>query len=142
MNFKCVDNVIYRYIRFVCDIFLLSVLLVIPGHSAESCHGSDTTADNVSLWSGETEADEGLEVSQQMMDNLLHGAGTQLENEELLMGISRRLQTALEKMLMAINDTTNQVQALLVKWPGINVPLDTCLTVYGTFCSLGNSYSV
>ncbi|XP_035849224.1 A-kinase anchor protein 9 isoform X4 [Sander lucioperca] len=80
------------------------------GHSAESCHGSDTTADNVSLWSGETEADEGLEVSQQMMDNLLHGAGTQLENEELLMGISRRLQTALEKMLMAINDTTNQLE--------------------------------
>ncbi|XP_028452592.1 A-kinase anchor protein 9 isoform X4 [Perca flavescens] len=80
------------------------------GHSSESCHGSETAADNLSLWSGETEADDGLEVSQQMMDNLLHGAGTQLENEELLMGISRRLQTALEKMLMAINDTTNQLE--------------------------------
>ncbi|KAF1381707.1 hypothetical protein PFLUV_G00156800 [Perca fluviatilis] len=80
------------------------------GHSAESCHGSETATDNLSLWSRETEADEGLEVSQQMMDNLLHGAGTQLENEELLMGISRRLQTALEKMLMAINDTTNQLE--------------------------------
>uniref|UniRef100_A0A8P4KIH0 Pericentrin/AKAP-450 centrosomal targeting domain-containing protein n=1 Tax=Dicentrarchus labrax TaxID=13489 RepID=A0A8P4KIH0_DICLA len=84
--------------------------LVIPGHSAESFPGSETGTDNVSLWSGETEADEGLEVSQQMMESLLLGAGTQLENEEYLMGISSRLQTALEKMLMAITDTTNQLE--------------------------------
>lgn len=83
---------------------------VTPGHSAESCQGSETGADDVSTWSGETDADEGLEVSQQLMDSLLQGAGTQLENEEYLMGISRRLQTALEKMLMAITDTTNKVQ--------------------------------
>ncbi|XP_054461660.1 A-kinase anchor protein 9 isoform X3 [Anoplopoma fimbria] len=77
------------------------------GHSAESCQGSETAADDVSLWSGETEADDGLE---QMMERLLLGAGTQLENEEYLMGISSRLQTALEKMLMAITDTTNQLE--------------------------------
>ncbi len=99
---KSVDNVIY--IRCVSEMFLLS------GHSAESFQGSETGADNVSLWSGETETDEGLEVSQQMMESLLLGAGTQLENEEYLMGISIRLQTALQKMLMAITDTTNQVQ--------------------------------
>ncbi|XP_045915257.1 A-kinase anchor protein 9 isoform X4 [Micropterus dolomieu] len=80
------------------------------GHSPESCQGSESGPDDVSLWSGETEADEGLEMSQQMMENLLLGAGTQLENEEYLMGISSRLQTALEKMLMAITDTTNQLE--------------------------------
>ncbi|KAM7373294.1 hypothetical protein PAMP_008158 [Pampus punctatissimus] len=80
------------------------------GHSTESCQGSETGGDNVSVWSGETDADEGLEVSQQLMDSLLRGAGTQLENEEYLMGISSRLQTALEKMLMAITDTTNQLE--------------------------------
>uniref|UniRef100_A0A3B4UKF2 Pericentrin/AKAP-450 centrosomal targeting domain-containing protein n=1 Tax=Seriola dumerili TaxID=41447 RepID=A0A3B4UKF2_SERDU len=94
----------------VCDAFLLSVPLVTPGHSAESWHSSDTSADDMSLWSGETEAHESLEVSQQMMDSLLLGAGTQLENEEYLMGISSRLQTALEKMLMTITDTTNQLE--------------------------------
>ncbi|XP_030003529.1 A-kinase anchor protein 9 [Sphaeramia orbicularis] len=80
------------------------------GHSAESCPASETGADDLSMWSAETEADEGLEMSQQMMDSLLQGAGTQLENEEYLMGISRRLQTALEKMLMAISDSTNQLE--------------------------------
>ncbi|XP_068431052.1 A-kinase anchor protein 9 isoform X3 [Clinocottus analis] len=72
------------------------------GPSAESFQGSETA--------GLTNADEGLEVSQQMMERLLLGAGTQLENEEYLMGISCRLQTALEKMLMAITDATNQLE--------------------------------
>lgn len=86
-----------------------------------------------------------------MMESLLLGAGTQLENEEYLMGISSRLQTALEKMLMAISDTTNQVQTkhfwVCMKWPWISVLLsahiqsiawqaDFCLTEYDTFCSL------
>lgn len=44
-----------------------------------------------------------------MVESLLLGAETQLENEEFLMGIGGRLQSALERMLMAINDTTNQV---------------------------------
>ncbi|XP_058475403.1 A-kinase anchor protein 9 isoform X2 [Solea solea] len=81
-----------------------------PGETAESFQGSETCAGNVSLWSTEREADDGLEVSQQMMDSLLLGAETQLENEELLMGIGTRLQTALEKMLMAITDATNQLE--------------------------------
>ncbi|KAG7501284.1 hypothetical protein JOB18_045145 [Solea senegalensis] len=81
-----------------------------PGQTAESFQGSETCAGDVSLWSTEREADDGLEVSQQMMDSLLLGAETQLENEELLMGIGTRLQTALEKMLMAITDATNQLE--------------------------------
>ncbi|XP_019957525.2 A-kinase anchor protein 9 isoform X4 [Paralichthys olivaceus] len=80
------------------------------GHAADSCQGSEASTDDVISWSGETEADEGLEESQQMMDSLLLGARTQLENEEYLMGIGSRLQTALEKMLMAITDTTNQLE--------------------------------
>ncbi|AWP21551.1 putative A-kinase anchor protein 9 [Scophthalmus maximus] len=80
------------------------------GHAAESCQGSETGGDDASSWSGETEADDSMEVSQQMMDSLLQGAGTQLQNEEYLMGIGSRLQTALEKMLMAITDTTDQLE--------------------------------
>ncbi|KAF7664098.1 hypothetical protein LDENG_00189000 [Lucifuga dentata] len=82
----------------------------IPGQSIKSCRDSEAGTDDVSVWSGDTEAADGLEMSQQMMDSLLLGAGTQLENEEYLMGISSRLQTALEKMLMAITDSTNQVE--------------------------------
>ncbi|KAL3043725.1 hypothetical protein OYC64_003565 [Pagothenia borchgrevinki] len=83
-----------------------------PGrpYAAESCQESGTATGDVSVWSGDAEAHEGLEVSQQMMESLLLGAGTQLENEECLMGISSRLQTALEKMLMAITDTTNELE--------------------------------
>ncbi|KAI3358086.1 hypothetical protein L3Q82_003096 [Scortum barcoo] len=79
-------------------------------HMQKSCQGSEAGADTVSLWSEETEADEGLEISQQMMESLLLGVGTQLENEECLMGISSRLQTALQKMLMAITDATNKLE--------------------------------
>ncbi|KAM9838219.1 A-kinase anchor protein 9 [Aulostomus maculatus] len=80
------------------------------GYSAESCHVSETGTDDASVWSKEMDTDEGLEVSQQLMDILLQGAGTQLENEECLMGISSRLQTALEKMLMAITDSSIQLE--------------------------------
>ena len=102
--------------------FLLSVPRFTLGHPAESFQGSEIGADDVSLWPGETEADEGLEVSQEMMESLLLGAGTQLENEEYLMGISKRLQTALEKMLVALSDTTSQVQI-----SGTNAPFSTCM---------------
>ncbi|XP_041822985.1 A-kinase anchor protein 9 isoform X2 [Melanotaenia boesemani] len=80
----------------------------IKPYSAESCQGSKIGVDDLRYWS--EEANEGLEVSQEMMDSLLLGAGPQLENEGYLMGISSRLQTALEKMLMAITDTTNQLE--------------------------------
>ena len=69
--------------------------------STESRYGSETGADDVSVWSGET--DEGLEAS----DSLMQGA--ELQNEEYLMNISARLQAAVEKLLVAITETTNQV---------------------------------
>ncbi|XP_068188344.1 A-kinase anchor protein 9 [Antennarius striatus] len=76
------------------------------GRSSESWRSGQPSAEDVSLWSEEAGVDEGLE----MMENLLLGVGTQLENEEYLMGISSRLQTALEKMLMTITDTSNQFE--------------------------------
>lgn len=89
-----------------CGIFLPSV-------AAESCRSGETGADNMSIWSGELEADEGLEMSQQMMDSLLLGAEPQLRNEEYLTGVSSRLQAAVEKMLMTITGTTGQVGNML-----------------------------
>ncbi|KAM6958852.1 A-kinase anchor protein 9 [Aplochiton taeniatus] len=77
--------------------------------STESFHGSKRATDSVSVWSGETETDGGLKISQQMTDNLLLGAGLPLENEEYLMNISTRLQVAVEKLLVAITESTNQV---------------------------------
>uniref|UniRef100_A0A8C7NUF4 Pericentrin/AKAP-450 centrosomal targeting domain-containing protein n=1 Tax=Oncorhynchus mykiss TaxID=8022 RepID=A0A8C7NUF4_ONCMY len=77
----------------------------------ESCQGSEPGVDNVSVWSGETETDEGLEMSQQMMtDSHSLLPELQLENEEYLMNISSRLQAAVEKLLVAITETTNQLE--------------------------------
>lgn len=52
----------------------------------------------------------GLEAYQQ----LLLGPEPQLKNEEFVRNISIRLKTALEKMLMAISNTTDQVGMTLV----------------------------
>lgn len=56
---------------------------------------------NTTFWSGKLEAEEGLEM--------LLGSESQFGNDEYFLGISRRLQTAMENMLMTITDTTNQV---------------------------------
>ncbi|XP_041932184.1 A-kinase anchor protein 9 isoform X3 [Alosa sapidissima] len=77
--------------------------------SSESCHGSETVADEASVWSGETEVDEGLELSQQLLEGSL-ATGAALENEEYLTTISTRLQAAVEKLLLAISETTNQLE--------------------------------
>nr|XP_015829106.2 A-kinase anchor protein 9 isoform X3 [Nothobranchius furzeri] len=79
-------------------------------YSAESYQSSETSADSASIRAGELEADEGLEMSQHLMDSRLLSAELQLQNEEYFMGVSNRLQTALEKMLMAITDSTNQLE--------------------------------
>ncbi|KAM4725778.1 A-kinase anchor protein 9 isoform 3-T3 [Anableps anableps] len=76
---------------------------------AETCQSRETGGDT-RFWSGKLEAEEGLEISQEMMDRLLLGPESQLGNEEYFLGISRRLQTAVEKMLMTITDTTNQLE--------------------------------
>lgn len=78
--------------------------------SSESCHGSETAADDASVWSGETEADEGLELSQQLLEGSL-ATGAALENQDQYLNtISTRLQAAVEKLLLAISETSNQVR--------------------------------
>ncbi|RVE67246.1 hypothetical protein OJAV_G00115680 [Oryzias javanicus] len=59
------------------------------------------------VWSGAME-DEGLEGSRHVTDGL--GFGPAPQNQEALLSTSGRLQTALEKMLTVITDTTNQLE--------------------------------
>ncbi|XP_073714775.1 A-kinase anchor protein 9 isoform X4 [Misgurnus anguillicaudatus] len=77
---------------------------------SESFHGSETGADDVSMFSGEI--DEGLEMSQrsQGVELQLHEAELQLEREEYLMSISTRLQSAVEKLLNTITETTTELE--------------------------------
>ncbi|XP_034774598.2 A-kinase anchor protein 9-like isoform X3 [Acipenser ruthenus] len=87
---------------------------IVQGHraggdvSSESCQGSDAGGDDASVWSGET--DEGLEMSQRLADGMFTGAELDLENEEFMVNISTRLQVAVEKLLEAITETTNQLE--------------------------------
>ncbi|KAK1788985.1 hypothetical protein P4O66_015880 [Electrophorus voltai] len=85
--------------------------------STESYYGSETVADDASVWSAETETDQGLEMSQMMPGVELQlereelqpeRAELLLEKEEYLMSISTRLQIAVEKLLVVITGTTNQ----------------------------------
>uniref|UniRef100_A0A3Q2P8S4 ELK domain-containing protein n=1 Tax=Fundulus heteroclitus TaxID=8078 RepID=A0A3Q2P8S4_FUNHE len=83
----------------------------------ETCQSDDAetrqsreTGGNTGFWSGKFDAEEVLEMPQQVMDGLLLGTESQAGNEEYFLGISRRLQTAMEKMLMTITDTTNQLE--------------------------------
>ncbi|XP_067267418.1 A-kinase anchor protein 9 isoform X2 [Chanodichthys erythropterus] len=80
--------------------------------SSESVQGSETGADDVSVFSAETETDEGLEMSLKILGaGLLHPeAELQPEREEHLMSISTRLQSAVEKLLIAITETTTQLE--------------------------------
>lgn len=90
---------------------MLCFILTTPGQASECHHSSDPRTEDADLWSREMEADKSLKMSHQTIDSLLLGVGTRLESEDYLMGISSRLQTALEKMLMVITDTSNQVRS-------------------------------
>ncbi|NXY15573.1 AKAP9 protein, partial [Atrichornis clamosus] len=77
------------------------------GYEKESCssyHGSSMGNDDISMWSGAT--DEGL-LSQHLAES---GVEIDPENEELILNISSRLQAAVEKLLEAINETSNQLE--------------------------------
>lgn len=58
------------------------------------------------MWS---EVTEGLELTQYLTEHGFTGVEINSENEELVLNISSRLQAAVEKLLEAINETTNQV---------------------------------
>ncbi|NWX20334.1 AKAP9 protein, partial [Aegotheles bennettii] len=77
------------------------------GYEKESCssyHGSSMGDDDIHIWSGATE--EGL-LSQHLAES---GVEIDPENEELILNISSRLQAAVEKLLEAINETSNQLE--------------------------------
>ncbi|KAK7898929.1 hypothetical protein WMY93_019782 [Mugilogobius chulae] len=75
--------------------------------SAGSHSGSESGADEETF--PFVEAEEDMEMLQHM-DRLLQGASSQLENQDHLTNISTRLQNALEKMLMAITNATDQLE--------------------------------
>ncbi|XP_072710392.1 A-kinase anchor protein 9 isoform X4 [Ciconia boyciana] len=77
------------------------------GYEKESCssyHGSSMGDDDINMWSGAT--DEGL-LSQHLAES---GVEIDPENEELVLNISSRLQAAVEKLLEAISETSNQLE--------------------------------
>ncbi|NXC56949.1 AKAP9 protein, partial [Aleadryas rufinucha] len=80
---------------------------IIVGYEKESCssyHGSSMGDDDINMWSGA--AGEGL-LSQHLAES---GMEIDPENEELILNISSRLQAAVEKLLEAINETSNQLE--------------------------------
>ncbi|NWX29751.1 AKAP9 protein, partial [Notiomystis cincta] len=77
------------------------------GYEKDSCslyHGSSMGDDDINLWSGA--AGEGL-LGQHLAES---GMEIDPENEELILNISSRLQAAVEKLLEAINETSNQLE--------------------------------
>ncbi|NWW83075.1 AKAP9 protein, partial [Climacteris rufus] len=78
------------------------------GYEKESCstyHGSSMGDGDINTWSGATD-EEGL-LSQHLAES---GMEIDPENEELILNISSRLQAAVEKLLEAINETSNQLE--------------------------------
>ncbi|NXJ76441.1 AKAP9 protein, partial [Trogon melanurus] len=72
--------------------------------SSSSYHGSNVGDDDIDMWSGAM--DEGL-LSQHLAET---GVEIDPENEELILNISSRLQAAVEKLLEAITETSNQLE--------------------------------
>uniref|UniRef100_A0A8B9GKG7 A-kinase anchoring protein 9 n=1 Tax=Amazona collaria TaxID=241587 RepID=A0A8B9GKG7_9PSIT len=81
----------------------ISAIIVFP-ESCSSYHGSSVGDDNINMWSGAM--DEGL-LSQHLAEG---GVEIDPENEELIFNISSRLQAAVEKLLEAISETSNQLE--------------------------------
>ncbi|NXB01612.1 AKAP9 protein, partial [Cnemophilus loriae] len=80
---------------------------ILVGYEKESCslyHGSSMGDDDINMWSGA--AGEGL-LSQHLAES---GMEIDPDNEELILNISSRLQAAVEKLLEAINETSNQLE--------------------------------
>ncbi|NWT49602.1 AKAP9 protein, partial [Erythrocercus mccallii] len=78
------------------------------GYEKESCslyHGGSMGDDDINMWSGAA-GEEGL-LSQHLAES---GMEIDPENEELILNISSRLQAAVEKLLEAINETSNQLE--------------------------------
>ncbi|XP_074802044.1 A-kinase anchor protein 9 isoform X2 [Natator depressus] len=71
-------------------------------------HGTDLGDDATMRWAGVT--DEGLQLTQHLTGSGFAGEEIDPDNEELVLNISSRLQAAVEKLLEAINETSNQLE--------------------------------
>ncbi|KAL8165163.1 UNVERIFIED_CONTAM: hypothetical protein K2H54_032193 [Gekko kuhli] len=76
--------------------------------SFSSYHSSNLESDVSNIWSEVT--NENLVVSQYLTEHGFAGVEIDSENQELVLNISFRLQAAVEKLLEAINETTNQLE--------------------------------
>ncbi|XP_074840859.1 A-kinase anchor protein 9 isoform X2 [Carettochelys insculpta] len=75
---------------------------------SSSCHGTDLGSEAINWWPGVTE--EGLQLIQHLTESSFPGAEIDPDKEELVLNISSRLQAAVEKLLEAINETSNQLE--------------------------------
>uniref|UniRef100_A0A8C3LBN4 A-kinase anchoring protein 9 n=1 Tax=Chrysolophus pictus TaxID=9089 RepID=A0A8C3LBN4_CHRPC len=90
---------------FSCiEVLRVYVNTIVFPESCSSYHGNSMGDDDISMWSGA--AEEGL-LSQHLAES---GVELDPENEELVLNISSRLQAAVEKLLEAINETSNQLE--------------------------------
>ncbi|XP_077664248.1 A-kinase anchor protein 9 isoform X7 [Eretmochelys imbricata] len=71
-------------------------------------HGTDLGDDATIRWAGVT--DEELQLTQHLTGSGFAGEEIDPDNEELVLNISSRLQAAVEKLLEAINETSNQLE--------------------------------
>ncbi|XP_073190099.1 A-kinase anchor protein 9 isoform X15 [Lepidochelys kempii] len=71
-------------------------------------HGTDLGDDATIRWAGVT--DEELQLTQHLTGSSFAGEEIDPDNEELVLNISSRLQAAVEKLLEAINETSNQLE--------------------------------
>ncbi|XP_047551989.1 A-kinase anchor protein 9 isoform X1 [Lutra lutra] len=80
----------------------------VTDESIPSYSGSDMPRNDSSMWTKVTE--EGTDLSERLVRSGFAGTEIDTENEELMLGISSRLQAAVEKLLEAISETSSQLE--------------------------------
>lgn len=87
-----------------------NTIISVTDESISSYSGSDMPRNDNSMWTKVTE--EGTDLSERLVRSGFAGTEIDPENEELMLGISSRLQAAVEKLLEAISETSSQVTSL------------------------------
>ncbi|XP_059252862.1 A-kinase anchor protein 9 isoform X3 [Mustela nigripes] len=80
----------------------------VTDESISSYSGSDMPRNDSGMWTKVTE--EGTDLSERLVRSGFAGTEIDPENEELMLGISSRLQAAVEKLLEAISETSSQLE--------------------------------
>lgn len=87
-----------------------NTIISVTDESISSYSGSDMPRNDSGMWTKVTE--EGTDLSERLVRSGFAGTEIDPENEELMLGISSRLQAAVEKLLEAISETSSQVTSL------------------------------